>query len=87
MKKIFLLLALIITPISVYMNAETSNKVNSKCEVCNQGYLQKTKANVIFEITEKGLEPRFDGGFLKCDHCQSFTPVRNYGAHFSIPAH
>ncbi len=83
MKKLILIVATIITSISLYMNAETSNK---KCEVCQQGYLQKTKTNAIFEFTQNGLEPRFDAGFLKCDHCQSFTPTKEYNAYFSIPS-
>lgn len=86
MKKLILIIAVIITSVSLYMNAETSNKVNGKCEVCQQGYLQKTKTNAIFEVTDKGLEPRFDAGFLKCDHCQSFTPTKEYNGYFTIPS-
>jgi hypothetical protein len=82
MKKIILIAAAIITSVSFYMNAE----INTKCGVCNQGYLQKVKPNVIFEVTEKGLEPRFDSNILKCDHCQSFTQTKEYNGYFSIPS-
>jgi hypothetical protein len=69
------------------MNAETvTNKNNLKCDVCQHGHLEKSNQGVIFEFSEKGLEPRFDALFLKCDHCQSLIPTKNYNAYFSIPA-
>lgn len=87
MKKIIILILLIATSISLYMNAETSNiKINSKCNTCEHGHLQKSNQGVIFEFSEKGLEPRFDALFLKCDHCQAMFPTKDYNAYFSIPA-
>lgn len=76
-----------VTSISLFMNAETLNiKINSKCDTCKQGHLQKSNHGVIFELSQKGLEPRFDAVFLKCDHCQTLTPTKDYNAYFSIPA-
>ena len=87
MKKILFSILAIATSVTIYMNAETiTNKITLKCEVCEQGHLQKSNQGVIFEFSEKGLEPRFDAVFLKCDHCQSLTPTKDYNAYFSIPA-
>ena len=87
MKKIIILFIALATSVSIYMNAETINiKNNLKCEVCNQGHLQKSNQGVIFEFSPHGLEPRFDAVFLKCDHCKSFTSTKEYNGYFSIPA-
>ena len=89
MKKIIISIIILVTSVSLYMNAETiNNKINtnSKCEVCQQGHLQKTSQGVIFEFSKNSLEPRFDAVFLKCDHCQSLTPTKEYNGYFSIPA-
>jgi hypothetical protein len=82
MKKIFLLAAALITSVTIYMNAESP----LKCEVCNNGTLKKANQRAIFEISEKGLQPKFDAVFLKCDHCQSLTPTKEYNGYFSIPS-
>ncbi len=82
MKKIFLLVAVLITSVTIYMNAESP----LKCEVCNNGILKKTNKTAIFELSDNVLKPRLDAEFLKCDHCQSFVPTKNYNAYFSIPA-
>ena len=82
MKKIFLIAAALITSVTIYMNAESP----LKCEICNQGILKKANQRAIFEISDKGLQPKFDAVFLKCDHCQSLVPTRDYNGYFSIPA-
>lgn len=82
MKKIFLITAALITSITIYMNAESP----LKCEICNQGTLKKANQRAIFEISNNGLQPKFDAIFFKCDHCYSLTPTKEYNGYFSIPA-
>ena len=87
MKKLIILILAIATSVTICMNADTiTNKITLKCKVCEQGHLEKSTQGVIFEFSEKGLEPKFDAVFLKCDHCQSLMPTKNYNAYFSIPA-
>lgn len=82
MKKIALIAATLITSVTIYMNAESP----LKCEVCNNGILKRANKTAIFELSDNVLKPRLDAQFLKCDHCQSLVPTKEYNGYFSIPA-
>jgi hypothetical protein len=96
MKKIILSL-LIATSIVGYLYADstkTTNKMNktypytnAECQSCQRGHLQDSNQGVVFELSEKGIEPVFDAPFLKCDHCQILLQGKEFkNGYFSIPA-
>jgi hypothetical protein len=95
MKKIAFAIIIVITSIAGYIFAESTPKtmnspypsLNTSCRACERGYLKETNQGVIFEFSEKGLEPVFDAKFLKCDHCQTLSQTREFkNGYFSIPA-
>jgi len=97
MKKIALAIIIVITSIAGYIFAESTStsktmnslypSLNAECRACERGQLKETNQGVIFEFSEKGLEPVFDAKFLKCDHCQTLSQTREFkNGYFSIPA-
>lgn len=93
MKKLAITILICITSVAGYIFAEstkTMNKLypslNAECRACERGSLKETNQGVIFEFSEKGLEPVFDAKFLKCDHCQTLSQTREFkNGYFSIP--
>jgi len=75
-------------------SAKTTNKmnktypyINAECQSCQRGHLEDSNQGVIFELSEKGIEPVFDAHFLKCDHCQILLQTKEFkNGYFSIPA-
>jgi hypothetical protein len=93
MKKLAITIILIMTSVAGYIYADANKPIKmkttegSECENCHMGHYMKSNQGVIFELSERGIEPVFDAEFLKCDHCQILLQTKEFkNGYFSIPA-